>query len=196
MYVTDKIFKLFKRLFIQKKIVFMSDNPIYKKYDIGKYTYGRPRILDWNQGSRLKIGKFCSIAADSKIFLGGNHRYDWITSYPLNKIFEVFPKIQESVSKGDVKIGNDVWVGNGVIILSGVEIGDGAVIGAGSVVTKNVEPYSIVVGNPAKEIKKRFDFNTIQKLLEIEWWNWEIEKIKQNIVILQSNKLDEILKII
>jgi virginiamycin A acetyltransferase len=80
--------------------------------------------------------------------------------------------------------------------LSGVEIGDGAVIGAGSVVTKNVEPYSIVVGNPAKEIKKRFDFNTIQKLLEIEWWNWEIEKIKQNIVILQSNKLDEILKII
>jgi len=192
----QKIKNIYQKIIKRKSYrdsFFMKNNPIYKKYDIGIYTYGKPKILDWEQGATLKIGKFCSIAADVKIILGGNHRYDWITTYPLNKIFGVFPKIHEIASKGDVIIGNDVWIGNGAIILSGIEIGDGAVIGAGAVVTKNVEPYTIVAGNPAKELKKRFDSNTIQKLREIEWWNWDIEKIKQNIEILQTNRVDKIL---
>ena len=190
MIIADRIFKLIKRLFIQKKIVFMTDNPIYKKYDIGKYTYGRPKILDWNNNTTLIIGNYCSIAADVKIFLGGNHRPDWITTYPFNRVFKEYNDIEgHPTSKGDVIIGNDVWIGNGAIILSGITIGDGAVIGTGTIVTKDVQPYSIVVGNPGKVIKKRFDDKTIEFLLKIRWWEWNEEKIKENIRLLQSNDM-------
>lgn len=178
-----------------KSPIIMADNPIYKKYDIGIYSYGRPNILFSNQGANLQIGNFCSIAADVKIFLGGNHRPDWITTYPLNVRLDIQSDIKDhSISKGDVIIGNDVWIGNGAIILSGLKIGDGAIIGAGAVVTKDIEPYAIVVGNPAKEIKKRFDDKMIEKLLEIKWWNWKISEIKNNINVLQSNKIDDFIQ--
>ena len=98
----------------------------------------------------------------------------------------------EEGSKGDVIIGNDVWIGFGALILSGVRIGDGAVIGAGAVVTTDVEPYSIVIGNPARLTKKRFDDETILKLLEIGWWDWPVDKIRQNISIINGEDISKI----
>ena len=127
----------------------------------GKYTYGHTEInlMSWNSDSILIIGSFCSFADKIKIFLGGNHRTDWITTFPFIHIFtDVFDKIEKTdhpTSRGDVMIGNDVWIGYGSTIMSGVKIGDGAVIAAGSLVVKDVDPYTIVGGNPAKTIKKK-----------------------------------------
>lgn len=164
---------------------FTSEDPEYKKYKIGKYTYGAPEIFPFGLNNKFEIGKFCSIADKVKIFLGGNHTVNSPTTYILNYLFK--GDMEESLSKGDVIIGNDVWIGYGALILSGVKIGDGAVIGAHAVVAKNVEPYSIVVGNPAREVRKRFDDKTIKKLLEIRWWDWPIGKIKININSLEGD---------
>lgn len=126
--------------------------------EIGDFTYGKPKILYYDASTKLKIGKFCSISDEVTIVLGGNHRYDWVTTYPFSALYKEWPEasgiIGHPASKGDIVIGNDVWIGFGSIILSGVKIGDGAVIGAGSVVTKDVLPYTIAGGNPAVEIKK------------------------------------------
>jgi acetyltransferase-like isoleucine patch superfamily enzyme len=163
----------------------------YKK-NIGKHTYGNVNILDWGEGSKLIIGKYCSIAENVTIFLGGEHRSDWVTTYPFPAI-EYWKKARcikgHPKSKGSVIIGNDVWIGYGSTILSGVKIGDGAIIGAKSLVTKNIDPYTIVGGNPAKIIRKRFDDATINKLLKIKWWNWSEFKINRKINILCSSDL-------
>jgi len=165
--------------------------------EVGDYTYGSPKILHWGEEAKIKIGKFCSIADEVVIFLGGNHRIDWITTYPFSALSIEWPEasniVGHPVTKGDVIIGNDVWIGYGATIMSGITIGDGAVIGARSVVTKNVAPYSIFAGNPAKEIKKRFDDKTIEKLLNLKWWDWSIEKIKKNVRVLCSDNFNEIL---
>jgi acetyltransferase-like isoleucine patch superfamily enzyme len=172
-----------------------------KAFDIGQYTYGVPTVFVHPE-HKLKIGKFCSIAGGVTIHLGGNHRTDRVSTYqfiafPSNWPEALFLGVKEvwGESKGDVVIGNDVWIGYGAMILSGVTIGDGAVIGAGSVVTKDVEPYSIVAGNPAKLINKRFDEDTIRTLLEIRWWDWPAEKIKANLKIILSNDVSKILQL-
>lgn len=168
------------------------------EYEVGKYTYGVPKVV-FPEG-KLKIGKFCSISWNVTVYLGGNHRVDWIALYPFaGREHERWPDV-EGVEKylttnGDVTIGNDVWIGSDVIILSGITIGDGAVIGAGSVVTCDVEPYSIVAGNPAKLIKKRFSDEDIQKLLEVKWWDWPEEKIKENVGVLCSGDIDGLVDI-
>ena len=162
---------------------FYTQDLVDKKYQrgIGDYTYGCPEIFDWEEGASLRIGKFCSISSNVKIFLGGEHRADWITTYPFSALNKDWPEASKITghprTKGDVIIGNDVWIGYGAVILSGVTIGDGAIIGAMSVVTKNVDSYTIVAGNPAREIKKRFSSNKIRRLMEIKWWNWPIKKI-------------------
>ena len=150
-------------------------------------------MKDWHQGSTLQIGDFCSIAENVTILLGGNHPTDWISSFPFGVVFEEFKERYyqyPKLSKGSVIIGNDVWIGLNTIILSGVTIGDGAIVAAGSVVTKNVEPYAIVGGNPAKLLKKRFSDEAISKLLAIQWWNWEIDKIKENLDLILSDRID------
>lgn len=177
------------------KSLYTKDFLIDNKYcEIGEFTYGHPRINSWGEGTYLKIGKFCSIAYNVEIFLGGNHRTDWVSTYPFNILNNSFPNAVgingHPFSKGDVIIGNDVWIGQNSVILSGIKIGDGAVIGANSVVTKNVEPYSIVAGNPAKLIKKRFTDDQINSLEKIEWWNWPIEKINENIPLMCSEKIE------
>ncbi len=192
-----KIIKnFFKEINFKIRAGYTKEQRKYKNYDIGRYTYGRPNII-WGKkegGAELKIGSFCSIAKNVTIFLGGNHRPDWITTYPFNIILKDFENIKGTpTTKGKVTIGNDVWIGMGATILSGVTIGDGAVIGANTLVSKPVEPYSIHVGNPGKTVKKRFDEKTIKKLLELKWWNWDIKKIKENVPLLLSNKVHELI---
>lgn len=172
---------------------FTRNFPNYTKYTVGKYTYGAPLVKDWHQGSTLKIGDFSSIAENVTILLGGNHPTDWISSFPFGIVFDEFKEQHYNypkLSKGSVIIGNDVWIGLNTTILSGVTIGDGAVVAAGSIVTKNVDPYAIVGGNPAKIIKKRFSDESISKLLVIQWWNWEIDKIKDNLDLILSDNID------
>jgi acetyltransferase-like isoleucine patch superfamily enzyme len=171
----------------EEKYFYMQDNPQYSNYTIGRFTYGDPLVLEWGEGMTLKVGSFCSISANVTILLGGNHRGDWITTFPFNVIFEEFTHIEgHPSSNGNVIIGNDVWIALNALILSGVTIGDGAIIAANSVVTKDIEPYTIVGGNPAKKIKNRFDNKTIEDLLKIKWWDWELEKIKSIIPLMLS----------
>ena len=149
----------------------------------GKWTYGQPTILYANNNAKLVIGNFCSIADRVVIYLGGNHRTDWVTTYPFGHAhpdkFNKFNGEGHPSTKGDVIIGNDVWISANVTIMSGITIGDGAVIAHNSHVVKNIEPYSLVGGNPAKLIRYRFSEEQIKNLLEIKWWNWPDEKINK-----------------
>ena len=162
----------------------------YGLISIGSYSYGFHDAYFWNNETKLKIGKYCSIAEDVIFILGGEHRADWVTTYP----FSAFPNEWESAanilghpaSKGDIVIGNDVWIGNGALILSGVTVGHGAIIGAGSVITKDIEAYAIYAGNPAKLIRYRFDQVVREKLLKLAWWDWPHEKIVVNMSRLLS----------
>ena len=167
-------------------------------YDIGDYTYGRPEVLSYGEGSRLRIGRFCSIALDVRIFLGGEHRPDWVTTYPFPPLSGDWPEAKgilgTPASKGDVVIGNDVWIGHGVTILSGVTIGDGAVIGAMAVVAKDVADYAIVAGNPARVVRMRFDEETVAQLLRVRWWDWPRERIAASIPLLCSASVKEFLE--
>lgn len=173
--------------------IFTKNDIRFQKYKIGEYTYGYPKVLEWGEGAKLTIGKFCSIAENVTIFLGGNHRIDWITTYPFPSLLEYFPAAHDIIghpcTKGDIIIHNDVWIGTGVVIMSGVTIGSGAVIAAYSVVTKDVLSYEVVGGNPAKHLKFRFEPNKIEKLLDLKWWDWPIEKIKSSTEYLCSNQI-------
>ena len=136
-------------------------------------------------GDKLIIGKFCMIASDVTFIMNGaNHLSESISTYPFAIFGGDWTKAMDGKSyptKGDTTVGNDVWIGYGATIMPGVTIGDGAIIAAKSVVVKDVEPYTIVGGNPAMEIKKRFSESKIKELLELQWWDWPIEKITENV---------------
>lgn len=191
---------LIRKLFEAKSkrpIFYTNQNPVYAGNEIGEYTYGDPSVLDFGDSNpgKLKIGSFCSISRNVTILLSGNHRVDWLTTYPFNVVFEEFRNITgHPFSKGDVIIGNDVWIGMDVVIMSGVTIGDGAVIGARAVVTKDVPPYAMVVGNPAKIVKYRFNDEIIKKLLLLRWWEKDITWIKKYMSILLRSLNNEILE--
>lgn len=147
---------------------------------------------------KLMIGRFCSIACGVKfIFTSANHTLQSLSNYTFPIFFEEWQlDVKEITSawdnKGNIIIGNDVWIGYEAVIMQGVTIGDGAIIGTRAVVTKDVPPYSIVGGVPAKVIRKRFDDDTISELIQLKWWNWTDEKIKKNILSIQSGDLDAI----
>ncbi|CAB4862193.1 unannotated protein [freshwater metagenome] len=160
----------------------------YPQFQIGRGTYGTPRIRSWQEGPTVRIGAFCSIAKGSQIFIGGEHRVDWVTTYP----FSVFwPEARHITGhpriRGDVNIGNDVWIGSDAMIMSGVTIGDGAVIGAAAVVARDVPPYAIVVGNPGVVVRKRFSDDIIARLLDLKWWDWDDERIKRHLPLMLAN---------
>jgi virginiamycin A acetyltransferase len=147
-------------------------------------------------GDKLIVGKFCMIASDVKFIMNGaNHLTNSLTTYPFAIFGNGWENTMEGKSypqKGDIHIGNDVWIGYNATIMAGVTIGDGAIIATNATVIKDVEAYSIVGGNPAKEIKKRFSQDIISKLLELKWWNWDIEKITKNVQSLTDNNFEKL----
>lgn len=162
---------------------------------IGRFTYGIENISikQFGEGASLKIGSFCSIASNITLFLGGNHRVDWITTFPFGHIFTeqlggTDIKGHPSTN-GNINIGNDVWIGHNATIMSGITIGDGAVIAANSHVVKDVAPYSIVGGNPAQHIKNRFKTEICDLLLQLCWWDLPLNNLKSIIPVL-SDKPD------
>ena len=149
-------------------------------------------------GDKLIIGKFCQLATGVRFIMNGaNHAMEGISTYP----FKVFggewasTDPMQVVSKGDTVIGNDVWIGNNATIMQGIKIGDGAIIATNSLVAKDVEPYTIVGGNPAKEIRKRFDAETIEFLLKLKWWDWDVKKITDHLEFITNGNLSALKRI-
>jgi acetyltransferase-like isoleucine patch superfamily enzyme len=162
---------------------------------IGRGTYiNGVDLYCWDNRINISIGRYCSIADTITIVAGGEHDIEWVSTYPFIPRWgiEELYYMQKPRFKGDIKIGNDVWISNNVVILSGVSISDGAVIGAGSIVTKDVPPYCIAVGNPAKIARKRFSDEIIDKLLNIKWWDWDKEKIYNSLPYY--NDINEFIK--
>jgi acetyltransferase-like isoleucine patch superfamily enzyme len=165
--------------------------PLRDRFPVGRGTYGEPRVYQYGGPETLRVGAFCSIADEVCIFLGGDHRTDWVTTYP-------FPSFRDSArhvpghcrSRGDVVIGHDVWIGQRALILSGVTIGNGAVIAAGAVVTRDVPPYSIAGGNPAHVIRPRFSDREIALLEQLRWWDWTDDQIDRAMGHLLSSDID------
>lgn len=177
--------------------------------EVGDYTIyndfvSDPRDFEKNNvlyhypvnGDKLKIGKFCSIACGAKfLFTSGNHSMKSLSTYTFPIFFDEWGLDAKDIrdawdNKGDTVIGNDVWIGYEAVIMSGVTIGDGAVIGTRAVVTKDVPPYTIVGGVPAGPIRRRFDDAAIEKLEALRWWDWDCEKIKRNIPVIQSGDIE------
>lgn len=149
---------------------------------------------------QLVIGKFCSIACGAKfLFNSANHALGSLSTYTFPIFFEEWGLPVEDIprawdNKGDIVIGNDVWIGYEAVVMAGVTIGDGAIIGTRAVVTKDVPPYTIVGGVPAKPIRKRFDDETVKQLLALKWWDWPVEKIRRHLEDIQSGNLEKLIK--
>ena len=148
---------------------------------------------------KLIIGKFCSIACGTKfLFNCANHSLKSLSTYTFPLFYEEWELEKSNITtawdnKGDIVIGNDVWIGYEAVIMAGVHIGDGAIIAARAVVTKDVPPYTIVGGTPAKEIRKRFDAEVIQQLLMLKWWDWSTDEIRQCLPYIMEGKINELL---
>lgn len=166
------------------------------RYRIGKWSYGDLHIDAFGSPvAMFEMGAFCSVARGVQVLLAGEHRYDRVTSFPLFTVWKRHSHLHgHPTSKGDVSIGNDVWIGTEAIILSGVRIGDGAVIGARAVVTKDIPPYAIVAGSPARIVKMRFDKKTVNRLLKIRWWEWADERIDAAVPLLLSTDIEAFLR--
>lgn len=168
---------------------------------VGEGTYGAVHIIkhSWNLETRVHIGKYCSIADNLHVFLGGNHNMNSVTTFPFSSdsspdnLFGT--KGMQPISNGDIEIGNDVWIGSHVSIMSGVKLGSGSVVAAFSHVVKDVLPYEVVGGNPAKHIKFRFSNEVISQLLEIAWWNWPQAEILKNVTLLLNEPSEAFLKL-
>ena len=188
-----------------KQIVYLKDVITNPNIAVGDYTIYNdfvqdPRDFEKNNvlyhypinGDRLIIGKFCSIACGARfLFASGNHSMQSLSTYTFPIFFDEWGLDAKDIrsawdNKGDIVIGNDVWIGYEAVIMPGVTIGDGAVIGTRAVVTKDVPPYTIVGGVPAKPIRKRFDDAVIERLEALCWWDWDEEKIRRSIPAIQS----------
>ncbi|HHT17647.1 MAG TPA: Vat family streptogramin A O-acetyltransferase [Papillibacter sp.] len=191
-----------------KSVCFIKNTVTRPNIIVGDYTYysdpkGPERFEERVThhydflGDKLIIGRFCAIGEGVEFIMNGaNHRMGSVTTYPFN-IFghgweKATPSLEELPFKGDTVVGNDVWFGQNVTVMPGVHIGDGAIVAASSVVTKDVPPYTIVGGNPARVIKKRFDDDLIAYLLELRWWDWPAKKIFENLDALCSGDLSKI----
>ncbi|MDU9030649.1 CatB-related O-acetyltransferase [Pseudomonas mediterranea] len=166
----------------------------YPRYEIGVGTYGNPEVIEFDDVTILKVGCYSSIAEGVKILLGGGHRTDWLSTYPFPKMIDEAKELPGCCpSKGNVVIGSDCWICTGAMILSGVTIGHGAVVAAGAVVTRDVEPYAIVGGNPCRFIRWRFEEPVRRALLESAWWEWPVEEVKAVSALLCSDNIEAFL---
>ena len=165
--------------------------------DRGTYFDRNVNIISWSDDYKVVLGKYNSIGRDCNFFLHANHRPDWVTTSsqlwgPVTpEISQLHMTMGHPSCKGDIVVENDVWIGAKSTIMSGVKIQNGSIVGANSVVTKDVPPYSIVVGNPAKVVKYRFTERQIESLLKIKWWEWTEDRIKTEAPLMWSNKIDE-----
>jgi acetyltransferase-like isoleucine patch superfamily enzyme len=159
-------------------------------WEVGEGSYGRLRVRHWGEKARLVVGSYCSFADGIEVLLGGNHPTDLVTTYPFFAFPDLWPDAPTPpgfpFAKGDVVIGSDVWIGSGATIMSGVTIGHGAVVAARAVVAKDVAPYAIVGGNPAREIGTRFDEETVAALLETAWWELPRDAVAGLVPLLQD----------
>ena len=195
--------KNYERLCFLKNIIknpniVVGDYTYYDDFeDTANFEKNVKYLFDFNN-DQLIIGNFCMIASDVKFIMNGaNHLTHTISSYPFSIFgngWQEAMKGKEFPNKGNIVVGNDVWIGYNATIMAGVTIGDGAIIAANATVVKNVEPYTIVGGNPAKIIRKRFSEKHIKLLLEIQWWNWSIEKITENVQLLTSTTVEDLKK--
>ncbi|QKF81720.1 type B chloramphenicol O-acetyltransferase [Halarcobacter ebronensis] len=194
----------FESPFKGKLLIEQVKNPNIK---VGRFSYysgyyhghsfddcARYLLADRNDVDQLIVGSFCSIGTGASFIMAGNqgHRYDWVSSFPFFYMDEEpsFAGAVDAFQKaGDTIIGNDVWIGSEAMIMPGIKVGDGAVIGSRALITKDVEPYTIIGGNPAKVIKKRFSEEEISMLLEIRWWDWSLDKIKKAMPLLCSSDI-------
>ncbi|QJT07511.1 CatB-related O-acetyltransferase [Oceanidesulfovibrio marinus] len=170
------------------KVPYLSDIAEHDtRLTAGEHSYGEIEIS--GSGARVIVGRFCSIAENVRAVIVG-HNLEHVSTYPFNLLFHDWPEAQEltghPVHKGDLVIGNDVWIGQDSLLLGGVTIGDGAVVGAGAVVSKDVPPYAVVAGNPARVVKKRFSDADIETLLSIRWWDWPLDTVRANVHLLMS----------
>lgn len=180
----EKKYLKWLNLFHQLNVnTFLTPPPFFdlKRLNVGKYTYGEFKVNDPGNSGIVRIGCFCSIAS-SLFMLASQHYTNRISTYPFKAM--IIGNTKEAFTKGDIIIEDDVWIGLNATIMGGVKIGKGAIVGACSVVTKDVPPYSIVVGNPAKIVKKRFSDDIIEKLMKIDFNSLDTSKIKNNIEVL------------
>lgn len=194
-----------------KQIVYLKDVVTNKNIEIGEYTIyndfvNDPRDFEKNNvlyhypinNDKLKIGKFCSIACGAKfLFTSGNHSMKSLSNYTFPIFFDEWELDAKDIkqawdNKGNITIGNDVWIGYEAVIMQGVTIGDGAIVATRAVVTKDVAPYTIVGGVPARPIRKRFSEETIKELERLRWWEWNSEKIKKCITAIQSGDIEKL----
>jgi acetyltransferase-like isoleucine patch superfamily enzyme len=166
------------------------------RFEIGPNTYGRLSVRSWGNDGRLVIGDYCSFAT-TEIFLGGVHRTDWGSTFPFPAFAERWPEARHvsnyAVTRGDVTIGSDVWMATRSMVFSGVTIGHGAVVAAGAIVTRDVPPYAIVAGAPARVVKFRFPPDIVQRFLNVAWWEWDRETLAPLLPLLMSERVEEFL---
>ena len=194
---------VYLRSVITRKTIEVGDFTIYNDFVNDPRDFEKNNVLYHYpiNGDRLVIGKFCSIACGAKfIFNCANHTLRSLSTYTFPLFFEEWDLSKSELSsawdnKGDIIIGNDVWIGYDAVIMAGVTIGDGAIIGARAVVTKDVAPYSIVGGVPAREIRKRLAPEVVERMMELQWWNWPEERIRKAIPVLQSGNIEVLEKI-
>lgn len=160
---------------------------------MGNMSYYAPNVVKFKGDTgRVIIGNFASIAPDADFYVGGLHRVEWVSLYGLRAMLELPGAYEDGFThgRGDIVVGSDTWVTNGCTVMSGVTIGDGAVVGTKAVVAKDVRPYAIVVGNPAREIGRRFSDPQVEALLRIKWWDWPTELVKERVDALSSPDID------
>ncbi|QJD97408.1 CatB-related O-acetyltransferase [Mucilaginibacter robiniae] len=193
------------------KLVFLKNIITRPHIEVGDYTYyddlDDPYNFERNVlyhfdfiGDKLIIGKFCAIASGVKFIMNGaNHELAPISTYPFAIFGKGWEKITEGVdltekypNKGNTVVGNDVWIGHSATLMPGIKIGNGAIIAAQSVVTNNVPDYAIVGGNPARVIRKRFDDYTIERLLRIAWWNWNVAQITEHLMLINATDVEKL----
>lgn len=163
------------------------------RLSMGRESYGPATVIAYpGDDGRVRVGAFCSIADGVTFLVGGNHRTDWPSTFPFRVMWRLEGALADGhpASKGDIEVGNDVWLAREAWVLSGVTIGHGAAVAARSVVTGDVRPYAIVGGNPAREIRRRFSDEDVERLLALAWWDWPLDEIRAAVPLLNGGTVD------